>query len=166
MADLKKNTDVAVTATVTKRYASLRVIKISGPGSAPVETTIPASTTSGGRGADSNSGYVTTDYDLSVNQVVFSKKNITIENNVVRLKQTGGIGSNDTLYETVDDPLFKIGEQVVVFLIQYAPGKFMVSGGPSGRFSVSDGKVSAVVKDGVQVNDVPVNSFNHLVARA
>lgn len=107
MPDLRKSADIAVTATVARQYASVRTIKVDRPGSAPIETTVPASVvigkagssgsssggpSSGGSGdsnTDSN-GYLTTDYDLTINGAPIYKKNgISIANNTVRVTQTG-----------------------------------------------------------------------------
>jgi hypothetical protein len=68
----------------------------------------------------------------------------------VTFKQTGGTYQNIT-YVMDDDPLFKIGDQVVLFFRQYSPGLYRVSGGPTGRFHVTSAGVRAIVDDGVQV---------------
>jgi len=83
-----------------------------------------------------------TDFTLSTHTVVYDPQG-RIQGTTVLVHQTGGI-VNNTLYQFIDDPLFQVGEQVVLFLHEYAPGKYFVEGGPTGRFEVRSGIVTAV----------------------
>jgi hypothetical protein len=55
----------------------------------------------------------------------------------VSIHQTGAEGEG----EIDQDPLFKPGERSVLFLHEYAPGKYYVVGGPAGRYRIVDDKV-------------------------
>lgn len=68
----------------------------------------------------------------------------------VIVSQTGGIVGKD-LYQIGDDPLFQQGEAMILFLQQYAPGLYKVTGGPSGRFELrNDGTVAPINDEGVR----------------
>jgi hypothetical protein len=64
--------------------------------------------------------------------------------------ETGGVLGGVT-YELDDDPLFQVGDHVLVFFTEYSPGKYRVTGGPTGRFTVSGTVVKPTIKDGVQI---------------
>jgi hypothetical protein len=88
-----------------------------------------------------------TDFTVSIDKVVFDPQG-RVHGATTIVHQTGGI-VNGTLYQVDDDPLFQIGERVVLFLHEYDPGKYYVVGGPTGRFEVRLGIVSAASTGGV-----------------
>lgn len=88
-----------------------------------------------------------TDFTVSAHQVVHDPQG-RVHGTTVIVHQTGGV-VNDTLYQFEDDPLFQVGEHVVLFLHEYAPGKYYVEGGPTGRFEVSADIASAASTQGV-----------------
>lgn len=88
-----------------------------------------------------------TDFTLSVDKAVYDPHGHVHGFRVI-VHQTGGI-VNNTLFQVDDDPLFQVGEQVVLFLHEYAPDMYFVVGGPTGRFEVRSGKVSAGGSTGV-----------------
>lgn len=54
-------------------------------------------------------------------------------------------GSSGVREMTVrDDPRFDQGAEAILFLQQYAPGKYFVLGGPTGRYPVAGGQISAM----------------------
>ena len=53
------------------------------------------------------------------------------------LHQTGVSGKQ----EIKDDPLFKPGEEYILFLQEYETGKYFVLGGPQGRFKIINDKI-------------------------
>ncbi len=63
-------------------------------------------------------------------------------------QETGGVIGN-VRYEVSDDPLFREGEQAVLFLHQYRPEYYFVEGGPSGRFTVQGGMVRPITDEGI-----------------
>jgi hypothetical protein len=65
-------------------------------------------------------------------------------------EQTGGTYQGVT-YQVDDDPLFHVGDRAVLFFTEYGPGKYRVTGGPTGRFGIVGGQVRPTVADGVQV---------------
>ncbi|MGZ6855083.1 MAG: hypothetical protein ACXVGC_13625 [Mycobacteriaceae bacterium] len=80
----------------------------------------------------SDASLIYTDFTFHVDTWVAGKP----DGDVVLLHQVGGAsGFNSS--EVQDDPAFKIGEQDVLFLKMYAPGKYFVMGGPTGRMPVS-----------------------------
>jgi hypothetical protein len=87
---------------------------------------------------------------LKVNQVAWTNRHDYQVPATVTFEQTGGTYQNVT-YTVDDDPLFRVGEQVVVFFKEYSPGLYRVSGGPTGRFSLANSGVTPVVQDGIQV---------------
>ena len=88
-----------------------------------------------------------TDFTVSAHQVVHDPQG-RVHGATVIVHQTGGV-VDDTLYQFEDDPLFQVGEHVVLFLYEYAPGKYYVVGGPTGHFEVHADIVSAASTDGV-----------------
>lgn len=69
--------------------------------------------------------------------------------------------------EVADDPLFTVGDQVVLFLHQYSPGHYFVEGGPSGRFSVANGLVSPINDEGIPIPaPAPLAQFASEVSQA
>ncbi|GCE15461.1 hypothetical protein [Tengunoibacter tsumagoiensis] len=95
-------------------------------------------------------GPVYTPVTVSITQIISKPQNEDIPAKI-SLVQTGGKYKNVT-YQVDDDPLFQKGEQVILFLKEYKPGKFRISGGPTGRFKIANGTVLPVVSDGVQLS--------------
>lgn len=58
-----------------------------------------------------------------------------------------------------DDPQFQIGDTALLFLHEYAPGKYFVLGGPSGRFPVHGTTVSAMPGSAVALASRPVDQL-------
>ncbi len=58
---------------------------------------------------------------------------------------------NGTTYVVEDDPLYQVGQHVVLFFTEYSPGQYRVTGGPTGRFLVENNQVKPIVSNGVQV---------------
>jgi len=162
LRELRMSADLIVLATVVRQQTSLVNMKVAGEsaGAPASEVRTPASAVA----ANSN-GYLTTDFELTVQGVLANVKGLPTSGGLV-VTQTGGIDAAGTVYETDDDPLFKVGDKVVLFLIQYAPGNYKASGGPSGRFSAAGGIVNAIVKNGVAINNVPITQFIANVAKS
>src|SRR5487761_1710802 len=73
--------------------------------------------------------------------------------------QTGGT-VNGHVAQIADDPLFKVGERVVLFLHEYSPGRYFVVGGPSGRFELqADGTVRPFNDEGVRMTAMSEEAF-------
>lgn len=90
-----------------------------------------------------------TDYAVMISTVVWDPKHL-LTGQTIMLHQTGAIVGN-ARYEMGDDPLFNPGEQVVLFLHQFAPGQYFVVGGPTGRFRVQAGLVYPTGDEGVRL---------------
>lgn len=116
--DLRQNSDVAAAGHMTKI----------------VSTTVD------------NKGVPYTDFELTVDSVVHSSDPTVTTGSKLIVHQTGGT-QDGAIHEALDDPLFSVGEHVVLFLRRYAPGRYYVIGGPTGRFHV-DPKSDAVTPSG------------------
>ena len=121
MKDLKQHSDFAVRGTISQIPAAVK----------------------------SPDGYVYSMVTVSVGHVLWNSQHKTMPATIA-VEQIGGEVENVT-YVNPDDPLFKMNEQVILFLQEYQPGKFRITGGPSGRFTVTNGVVAPVVTDGVQL---------------
>ena len=82
-------------------------------------------------------GAPATDYRFTVDEWVTATDEVA-EVPTISLHQTGGTIDGVT-WQNDGDPLFVVGEKDLLFVRQYAPGKFLVMGGPTGRVQVVDG---------------------------
>lgn len=87
-----------------------------------------------------------TDFSVTVERVLWNPKHLDV--NAVSLHQTGSL-EGSTLTQFDDDPLFKSGEVLVLFLRQYAPAHFFVTGGPQGRWEVDTAGIAHPMSDGL-----------------
>lgn len=87
---------------------------------------------------------------LTVEHTLWSRTPGTATPATVTFQETGGTYQGVT-FEIEDDPLYTVGDRVVMFFTEYSPGQYRVTGGPTGRFTVSGSKVVPTVKDGVQL---------------
>ncbi|MGZ3666294.1 MAG: hypothetical protein ACXVDA_17635 [Ktedonobacterales bacterium] len=133
---------VGVEASWYVGYKDLKSLKVAS--TAAVVGTIAAVA---GATVDTKTNSPSTDFTVSIETVVHDPHG-RVRGATLLVHQTGGI-VNDTLYQMSDDPLFRVGEHVVLFLHEYEPGKFFVEGGPTGRFEVRSGIVSAATTSGV-----------------
>lgn len=122
MKDLKQHSDVAVRGFVSQIAPAVKT----------------------------SDGLVYSMVTITVNHVLWSHQKKTFPRTIT-IQQTGGEVDNVT-YVTDDDPLFKMNEQVILFLQEFQPGQFRVSGGPSGRFIVKNGIVTPVAPDAVKLS--------------
>jgi len=81
-----------------------------------------------------------TDYDFEVKNWVKG----TPSGDTITVHQTGGPLPDGTIGVIEDDPLLVPGEHLVLFLNEYAPGKYFIAGGPTGRMQEEDGQVGAM----------------------
>jgi hypothetical protein len=73
----------------------------------------------------------------------------------VQIHQTGGV-ADGVPQEVSGDPLLQVGQHSVLYLRQYEAGKYYIMGGPTGRFLVQDGKVSAL-PEGIARDGLPAS---------
>jgi hypothetical protein len=105
-----------------------------------------------------------TDFNVSVSKVLVSRSGA--RPSTILLHQTGALEGN-TLYQIDDDPLFQVGEQVILFLHEYAPGRYFVLGGPRGRLEVDkDGLVRPINNEGLKLAPTPEGQFENMVESA
>lgn len=111
-------------------------------------------------GAD---GIPMTDFDVKVVKTLYGDPP---SSSALVLQQTGGAVGG--VHEEVDgDPLFQIGDSEVLFLQKNPdPNAYRVAGGPSGRFPISAGTVTAFAPDGLNTApDTPVSTFEDQITK-
>lgn len=120
-------------------------------------------------------GEPTTDYTVQVTRVL--KGNVRPDTKLV-VSQPGGPLELPTYpggpklkrtFQFEDDPMMKVGEEHVFFLKRSREGTYFVSGGPQGRFEVSQGKVKPVAERsplGKAHADESLDSFAEKVQQA
>jgi hypothetical protein len=119
-SDLKTNADFAIDGTVSELSDAVF------PSDAPVFTMVT----------------------IDVNRELWRRSSYQSVPKKFTLEQTGGIRQN-VKFEVEDDPLFTVGEHVALFVREYAPGKFKIVGGPTGRFVVLEGIARAIAPDAI-----------------
>ncbi len=87
---------------------------------------------------------------LTVARTLWTRSSTTATPATVTFEETGGT-FNGVTYEIEDDPLYNVGDRLVMFFTEYSPGQYRVTGGPTGRFTVAGNSVVPTVKDGVQL---------------
>lgn len=131
VAELKKHTDVAVHGTITKL----------------IETTKDAK------------GIPATTYELTVSNVILDRKHqLSAAKPTLTIRQSGGV-VNGVTYQVTDDPMFAVGDELVLFLAEGSTGLYHVIGGPNGRYAVDGGKVKAFNAETAAAPEAPVSSF-------
>ena len=97
-----------------------------------------------------NRGIPFTDFNVTEISVIYDPRSRGVVTSLV-LHQTGGT-VNGQMLQVDDDPLFQVGDNVILFLHEFSPGHFYVVGGPTGRFVVDNsGTVHAINGEGVAV---------------
>jgi hypothetical protein len=109
--------------------------------------------------------YLTTESVVTISDVLTNPGQEAISDSQLTVVQTGGMTDN-VLYQVDDDPIFKPNETLVLFLVRNAGGTYRTAGGPSGRFEVSHGRVTASADNAVPAKDVAMDKFEQMVAAA
>jgi hypothetical protein len=122
LSELKQNSDFAIQGSITAVAPTVQ------PAAGPVYTMVT----------------------VTAARVVWQRDSSATIPASVTFEQTGGTYQNDT-FEVEDDPLYQIGDPVVLFFKEWTPGKFRVSGGPTGRFDVKKDGVRPIVPNGIQI---------------
>jgi hypothetical protein len=122
MADLKAHADLAVVGTVSSIAPAVQ------PAQGPVFQMVT----------------------ISVERAPWTRSATSAVPGSVTFEQTGGTYDGVT-FEVDDDPLFQAGDRVIMFFTEYSPGKYRVTGGPTGRFTIAGGRVVPMVPDGLNV---------------
>ncbi len=134
VADLKSHADLAVVGTVSS-IAPAEQPTANGPVYSIVTLDVESSPWSRALGTAMPAG---------------GKASATIPATVSFI-ETGGTYQGVT-YEIDEDPLLQVGDRALMFFTEYSPGKYRVTGGPSGRFSVKGGVVTPIAQNGVMVS--------------
>lgn len=133
---------VAIDASWSMSYKDLKSLKAASTVVIEGKIVAVASAT-----MDTATNIPYTDFTVSIDKDVYDPIG-RVHGATALVHQTGGI-VNNTLYQMDDDPLFQVDEHVVLFLHEYDLGKYYVVGGPTGRFEVRSGIVSAASASGV-----------------
>src|SRR6266446_1772843 len=123
LKDLKHNSDVAVSGDITQIGSTIQPGDVS-----PVYS----------------------DVTLMVKKVFWNAHPQKTVPPTIHFHENGGT-YNGTTYVLDDDPLYQIGQHVVLFFTEYSPGKYRVTGGPTGRFIIENNQVKPIVSNGVQL---------------
>ena len=123
LKDLKQHSDIAVNGTISSIAPAFK------PADGPVYSMVT----------------------ITIHKVLWKRSPATSPSTIT-FEQTGGTYNNVT-YQITDDPLFHVKDQAILFFKEYSPGKYRVSGGPSGRFSIKNGIVHPIVSDGVKLTN-------------
>ena len=123
LKDLKHNSDLAISGDITNIGASVK----------PVDGSL-----------------VYSDVTVTVTKVLWNTHSEKTVPPTILFHENGGTYQGTT-YVVNDDPLYQVGQHVVLFFTEYSPGNYRVAGGPTGRFLVANGVVKPISPDGVQL---------------
>jgi len=99
-----------------------------------------------------------TNYSFRVDKWIVGSGSSTI-----LLHQMGGaVGLREV--SVPDDPPFVVGESNVLFLTEYAPGKYNVMGGPTGRLQVQNGTAKVIAGSSLQIKPGSLESVIQVIA--
>ena len=133
--DLKHNSDIAINGDVTNIGDSVK----------PVDGSL-----------------VYSDVTVTVTKVLWNAHSQKTVSPTILFHENGGTYQGTT-YIVNDDPLYQVGQHVILFFTEYSPGNYRVAGGPTGRFLVTNGVVKPITSDGVQLAP---NTNEHQFAQA
>lgn len=141
LADLTAQSSLVIRGKVTKVLPSYRVV----PDNIPMDQ-LPAHKAA-------NVGYAMTDVEIKVQRVIAGAPEFG--NTTILVSHLGG-QVNGQNYVMEDEPLSTKGRSYVFFLEQAEPGRYVIVGGPQGRYQVNDRKLASLSKHAQQY---PVNRF-------
>lgn len=111
-----------------------------------------------GTASRTSDGIPFTDFQFQVSSVLYNPRSV-LTDTTITIHQTGGVfGSQE--FEIADDPLFRQGEQSVLFLRRIGQNNFTVLN-PQGRFTVEGDLVHAASEFHIQAftGSVPLDQF-------
>jgi hypothetical protein len=149
-------------------YKSLKELKRAAAMDLAVQGTFTAiQSTEGQASSGGSNGLLATDFSFMISKVLLDPHHaLKTSPASIIIHQTGG-RSGGTLHQVCDDPLFRVGEEAILFLHQFSPGHYFVIGGPSGRFEVDNGRVQPVNNEGVKLSPgLTVQQFYALLQKA
>jgi hypothetical protein len=115
--------------------------------------------------ATAKAGLPSSVYLLQISQALYDPHDLAMSS--LHLYQNGGT-IDGQLIPADGDPLFQIGDHVILFLQHDGPGLYIVSGGPTGRFVIdNDGTVRGIYPAGVILpSGTTVSAFSSMVKNA
>lgn len=152
-----QTTTTTMDASWAEYYHSLSPLKAHSQ--LAVEGTI-----TGVQSTSADSGVPATNFEFTVASTLFDPGHRAKAGTAITIHQTGGVVKGRQ-FQVDDDPLFRVGEHLVLFLREPQPGLYMVVGGPTGRFEVNNGALTPTAKDGVKFTGSP-QAFASAVSKA
>lgn len=141
-----ENRTVKVDASWAQHYTSLKDLKHN------TDLAISGDVTSIGTAVKPADGsLVYSDVAVTVTQIVWNAHSQQSVPSTIHFHENGGTYQGTT-YVVDDDPLYQVGQHVILFFTEYSPGQYRVAGGPTGRFLVTNGVVKPITSDGVQLS--------------
>ncbi len=139
LKDLKKHADFAVSGDITKIGAGVQ---------------------------PSDGSMVYSNVTLTVKNVSWNAHPQKTVPPTILFHANGG-NYNGKTYILDDDPMYHVGQHVVLFFTEYSPGKYRVPGGPTGRFLIENNQVKPIVTNGVQLSpSTDEKSFTNSLTKA
>lgn len=148
------------TPTVVKMDASWHIhySDVKSAKQDPDLNLIISATTRSLRPTQSINGVVTTDVVFNITHVAWNPQKLPVSSTIIVRTLGGTIGNK--LYEVDDFPMFKMGEQEILFLhFDSTTGIAGTLGGPSGRLLVQNGQVKPLNSEGM---NMPANTSANL----
>lgn len=145
-------TATQATPTIVKMDASwhIRYIDVKSAKQDPELNIILAGTVLSLKPAQMTNGLVTTDAVFHVTRIAWNPQKLSIGSTILVRAPGGTIGN--TRYELDDFPMYRVGEQEVLFLhVDQRTGLSGTLGGPSGRLLVQNGIVKPLNSEGMPV---------------
>lgn len=144
---------ITMHASWAEYYTTLKDLKLHS------DFAVSGQITQIGSGVKPGDGPVYSDVTLTVKQVLWNAHEQKAVPPTIEFHENGGTYNNNK-YVVDDDPLYAVGQHVVLFFTEYSPGKYRVTGGPTGRFLVENNQVKPIAADGVRLSQgTDVSSF-------
>lgn len=138
----QKMTTVTIYPSWTRLYNDIKSLKHDSDVAVSGTITGISNTTS-------SQDLVMTDFTFQIRKTLWDPHK-RINGTSLIVQQEGGV-TNNTRYVAEDDPLFRVGEEAVLFLHEFSPGNYFVVGGPSGRFLIQGEIVKPINNEGVSL---------------
>jgi len=85
-----------------------------------------------------------TNYGVSVDEWIAVSRSDQAKSKEIVVRQLGAIAKDGSVVVADDDPLLIKAERAIVFLREFAPGQFVIQGGPTGRLQIRGGEAHRV----------------------
>jgi len=100
-----------------------------------------------------------TNYGVSVDEWIAVSRSDQAKSKEIVVRQLGAIAKDGSVVVADDDPLLIKGERAIVFLREFAPGQFVIQGGPTGRLQIRGGEAHRVGGGLLAATSQPLNAL-------